>query len=56
MQHESSLLLSPVPILSQLDPVLKIHLNITLPSTPESSKWPLSLRFPHQNAVYTSLS
>ena len=52
---------TPVPILRQLDPVhttipyfLKIHLNIILPSTPGSPKWPLSLRFPHQIPVYAS--
>ena len=48
--------------LSQLDPVytptshfLNIHLNIILPSTPGSSKWSRSLRFSHQNPLYTSL-
>ena len=50
----------PVPILSQLHPVpttlshfLKIHLNIIFPSTSWSPQWPLSLRFLHQNLVYT---
>ena len=34
---------------------LKIHLNIMLPSTPESSKWHISLRFPHQSPICISL-
>ena len=51
----------PVPILRQLHPVsttpshvLKIHLNIILPSTSWSPHWSLSLRFLHQHLVHTS--
>jgi len=51
----------PVPALRHLDPVHtptsnfpKILLNTIFPSTPGSSKWSLSLTFPHQNPVYTS--
>ena len=49
------------PILSQIDPVhtsifhfLKVYLNIVLPSTLGSPKWPLSLTFPHLTSVYAS--
>ena len=51
----------PVPIMSQIDPIhaptshfRKTHFNIVLSSTPGSSKWSLSLRFPYQNPVYIS--
>jgi len=50
----------PVPVLSQIDTAhaltthfLKTYLNI-LSSKPRSSKWSLSLRFPHQNPLYTT--
>jgi len=33
---------------------LNIQFNITLSSTPGPYKWSLSLKFPHQNPVYTS--
>ena len=51
----------PVTILSQINPVhapktnvLKSHPNI-LPSMPGSSKWSVSLRFPHQKPQCTPL-
>jgi len=43
---------SPYPPLPSY--FLNIHLNIILPSTPGSPKWPLPLRFPNQNPEYAS--
>jgi len=49
---------SPVFILGQPNPVhthtsrlLQIRSNIIRPSTPRSSQWSLSLRFPHQDPI-----
>jgi hypothetical protein len=51
----------PVPILSQLYPVpktpshlLKVRLNVILPSTSGFPQWSPSLRLPHQNPVHTT--
>jgi hypothetical protein len=56
--HKSS---PPVPILSQIDPVhapptnlSQVYFNIILLSTPGSSKWSPSLRFPHYSPVCAS--
>ena len=35
-------------------PLLEIHFNIILSSTPGSPKWSLSLRFPHHNRARTT--
>jgi hypothetical protein len=45
---------SPVPVLSQIDPVHAFYFNIILSSTSGSSKWSLSPKYPHQNFVHTS--
>ena len=46
---------TPVPILSQIKwaqtSPSHFYFNIILPSMPRSSKWPLSLRSPHQNSL-----
>ena len=44
-----------IPLCGDICIYVRIHLIIFLPSKPESSRWSLSLRFPHQNPVCTSL-
>jgi len=65
MEPEGSLLQSQVPATypypepARSSPyptsyILTIHFNIILPSTLGSTKWSVSLKFSHQNPVYTS--
>ena len=61
VNHRVHRSLSPVPILSQMNPVhilssyfFMMHLSVILPSMTSSSKWPLSLRSPHQTPARTS--
>ena len=41
----------PNPVHIPTSHLLKIHPNITHPSTPKSPQWSLSLRFPHQDPI-----
>jgi hypothetical protein len=45
----------PEPAHTPTSHFLKTHPNIIVPSTPGSSQWSLSLRFPHQNPTHASL-
>ena len=45
----------PNPVLIPTSHLLEIHPNIIHPSTPRSSQWYLSLRFPHQDPTHTPL-
>ena len=57
VHHHIHKSVQPVPIINpihtSLSYFLKIHVN-TMLSMPRSSKWSLSLRFPHQNPICTS--
>ena len=58
LQHSQNRTGSPYPQADQSNhaPIefLKVRVNIILPSTPMSSKWSLSVRFPHHKPVKTS--
>ena len=55
--HSQTPAICPYPLSDQTKSPhpLEIHFNITRPSTPRSSKWPLYSTFPHQNPAYVSL-
>ena len=53
--HNSPPLSQVNAVLASPSPILKIHFNIILPYMARSSEWSISLKFPHQNPVYTSL-
>jgi len=47
-----SILGQPNPVRIPTSHLLEINLNIIHPSTPRSSQWSLSLRFPHQDPIH----
>ena len=47
-----SILGQPNPVNITTSHLLEIHPNIIHPSTPRSSQWTLSLRFPHQEPIH----